>query len=252
MKSLIFLLSFILLAVATPMDARAQNTSPLAVDISAHNVAITTSFVGSNLLLFGTTGGKGDVIIVVRGPRRDEVVRRKEKIAGIWVNRDNITFDNIPSFYTVASSRPVEDILSNQALEANRIGFNHLALEASDAQGLNTEEISVFRDALVRRKQIKNLYASDPMAISFIKSGLFRMNLSLPANIVAGDYEVDTFLIRKGRVVSAETDTLPVQKVGFEAEVYNFAYQYSLAYGVLAVLIAIVAGWIASVAFRKG
>lgn len=252
MKSLLSLLFFILLAVAAPMEARAQKASPLAVDISVHNVAITTSFIGSKLLLFGTTGGKGDVIIVVRGPRRDEVVRRKENIAGIWVNKDNVTFNNIPSFYTVASSRPIEDILSNEALESNRIGFKHLALEASDTQGLNTEGISVFRDALIRRKQIKNLYASDSMAISFIKSGLFRMNLSLPANIIAGDYEVDTFLIRKGRVISTETTTLPVQKAGFEAEVYNFAYQYSFAYGVLAVLIAVVAGWIASVAFRKG
>ena len=245
-----FLATLILMGL--PAQADAAKDSPLAMDMSDHDVAITTSFVGSKLLLFGTTGGKGDVIVMVRGPKRDEVVRRKEKVAIIWVNNKKVVFNDIPSFYTVVSSRPLKDILSKKMLATHQIGLDHLKLEVGDADGMDAEAIDEFRRALIRRKQAKNLYLSRENDITFIKSGLFRLNVSLPANITAGDYEVDTILIRNGRITSLQSTKLPVHKVGFEAQVYNFAHDYGLGYGLLAVLIAIVAGWIASVAFRKG
>ena len=253
MRSLSLLIAFFLLLFsATPATSAEQKGSPLAMDLSAHDVAITTSFVGSNLLLFGTTGGKGEVIVVVRGPQHDEIVRRKDKVAGIWVNKDSVTFKDVPSLYTVASSKPIEKILKKSDRSTYKIGFAHLPTETDGTETVGPDEIPAFRDALIRRKQAKDLYSEDPKAVTFIKSGLFRLNISLPSNITAGDYEVDTFLIRNGKVASAQTTTLPVQKVGFEAGVYNFAHQYSFFYGVLAVIIAIVAGWMANAAFRKG
>ena len=235
------------LTLAPASDTRAQS---LSVDLSKHDVSITTSFTGSSLLLFGTTGSVGDVIVVVRGPREQQVVRRKERVAGVWVNKDAVTFDNIPSFYEIISNRNIDEILSDSELEANRIGLDHVSIGIADSD-LDAETINEFRDALFRRKAAKGLYSDRETGVFFVSPTLFRTDVTFPVNIQVGSYEVDTYLVQEGRIVSMETTSIPVKKVGFEAEVYNFAHRNSLLYGILAVVIAVAAGWMANTIFRK-
>ena len=99
------------LAVALPERARAE---ALVVDLSNHLVAITTGFTGTNVLLFGAVQSEGDVIVTVKGPDQDMVVRRKERKVGIWVNSESATFRNVPAYYASASNRPMEIIANSQ------------------------------------------------------------------------------------------------------------------------------------------
>ncbi|MDP6786086.1 MAG: TIGR02186 family protein [Rhodospirillales bacterium] len=222
----------------------------LVVDLSGSVVAITTGFVGSDLLLFGATEGAGDIVVVVRGTQGDERVRRKGKVAGIWINRDEMIFNGVPGFYSVAASRPLDDILIAAEQFDNQIGGANLRLEARDPARPRVE-VEAFREALIRNKQSRGLYGSKVGKVHFIENRLFRTSIHFPANVPVGTYVVDTYLAQGGRVTGNKTTLLEVRKFGFEARVYDLAHRHSLAYGLLAILIAVVAGWFAGIVARE-
>lgn len=246
----LLLLTAVLVAVLWPprAPARAQG-SPLVVDLSDHLVAITTGFAGTEVLLFGAIDEAGDVVVVVRGPNETAVMHRKSRIAGIWANAATMTFEDVPSFYAVASSRGIEDIAGEAVLARNKIGVHHLiTLPRAKASANIAKE---WTDALIRNKARENLYASEVGKVTFLGNQLFRTRVFFPANVPTGTYQVQAYLLREGAVVSAQTSPLIVGKVGAEAEIYDFAHNQSALYGVIAILIALVAGWLAHVAFRK-
>src|SRR3546814_10442385 len=84
--------------------AEAAPADPLVVDLSSHLVAITTGFTGTDVLLFGATQGEGHIVVIVEGPHSNLAVRRKEQVLGIWVNREEVTFRTVPTFYQVKAS----------------------------------------------------------------------------------------------------------------------------------------------------
>lgn len=239
-----------LLSCALLCAAGSVRAAELVVDLAQHLVAITTGFTGSEVLVFGATDGQGDVVVVIRGPENTEAVRRKGRVFGIWMNERDLAFDNVPAFYALAASVPIEDVLPERVMKRHQIGVNNLRLVAPRDAG--PAEIEEFRAALIRAKQRAGLYTEEPARILFLGDRLFRTDVWFPANAPVGRYVVQVYLIRDGEVASAEITPLVVSKVGFEAGVYNFAQRYSLAYGVLAILIAAVAGWAASAIFRKG
>jgi uncharacterized protein (TIGR02186 family) len=237
-----------LLAWALP--ARAQE---LVADLSEHLVAITTGFAGTDVLLFGAVedvagGGPGDVVVVVRGPTRPETVRRKERAAGIWINTGEAVVFGAPSFYQVAATRPLDKVAAPEVRERHEIGIDslHLGIEG----GESAPHIE-FRAGLVREMQRSGLYGRDLHVVRFLGNRLFRTRVYFPANVPVGTYSVEVFLLRDGQVVSAQTTPLLVSKVGVGADIYDFAQRRAAAYGMFAVVVAMAAGWLAAVMFRR-
>lgn len=221
----------------------------MVADLSSHLIAITTGFTGTEVVLFGATDGVGDVAIIVNGPRLPAIVRRKERVLGMWMNTDSVRFSQAPSYHSVATSRPLGQIVGKTALERQQIGEPQLQLDPQET--LDPQELAAFRAALIRNKQRAGLYGSSVGAVSFLGDRLFRTNIYFPANVPTGLYNVEALLIRDGEVVSAQTTPLVVSKVGFSADVYDMARHRPITYGVLAVLGAVAAGWVAGAAFRR-
>lgn len=232
--------------VAAPPGVRAQD---IVADLSSHLVAITTGFVGTNVLLFGATQEDGDVVVIVHGPNRSEVVRRKARIAGIWVNNAAMTFTNVPAFYAVASSRPVNEILSGRLRANHHIGTENLDLRP--AQAADPKTVAAFRAGLIRAKEHQGLYLDTPGRVVFLGNRLFRTNLYFPANVPTGTYTVEVLLVHQGVVISAQTSPLLISKVGVGAQVFRFAHEHAILYGIVAIVIALAAGWAAGAVFRK-
>lgn len=246
-------LSCLLLSLAAG-PARAD---AVVADLSSHLIAITGGFNGTSVVLFGATDGPGDVIAVVRGPEREMTVWRKGKVAGLWVNAEAMTFTNVPSFYAVAASRPPDEALLPGVAALYRIGAANLKLESKPP--LTGERVQRFAKALGQEQQRLHLWSycasescwsAEVGKISFLGERLFRASIAFPANVPTGSYLVEVFLARNGDVVGAQTTSLRVDKVGIEAEVSDFARREAAAYGAIAVLTAVVAGWLASLPFR--
>jgi hypothetical protein len=73
----------------------------------------------------------------------------------------------------------------------------------------------------------------------------------LPANVPPGAYTAEVLLVRNGQVLAAQTTPMFVSKIGLGAEVFDFAHRHAALYGILAILLAVLSGWGAGVAFRR-
>ena len=228
----------------------AAQAEGLVADLTSHLIAITTGFTGASVVLFGATDGPGDVIVAVRGPEREMTIRRKNRVAGVWVNTQQVTFANLPSFYAVATSRPMADILSPGAAAFYRLGIANLKLAASTPAP--SVVVDAFRTALERTQQAAGLFIERIGKVDFLGERLFRTTITFPANVPTGTYLVEVFLVRDKDVVSGQTTPLVVSKVGVDAAVFEFSMRQPGFYGVIAVLTAVVAGWLASLPFRTG
>lgn len=227
---------------------RPATADVVVADLSSHLIAITTGFTGASVVLFGAIDGPGDVIAVIRGPDRDLTVWRKGKVAGLWANVESVTYANIPSFYTVAASRPVNELVRPDAAALYHLGIDKLRFEPKTR--VTPDRLAIFTKALVDVQQHAGLFPSTTGKIAFLGDRLFRTVITVPANVPTGTYRVEIFLVRDNEVVSGQTTPLVVSKVGVDAAVFDFARRRSLAYGVIAVLTAVVAGWIGSLTFR--
>jgi uncharacterized protein (TIGR02186 family) len=231
--------------VLSPIAARAE----IVADLSSHSIAITTGFTGTSVVLFGAIDGPGDVVVIVRGPERDLTVWRKGKIAGIWANTEAVTFASVPTYYAVASNKPPAEALSPASAAFYRIGVANLKFAAKSE--VSPERARLFGDALIAVQEKAGVFSATPAKIAFLGERLFRTTFNFPANIPTGVYLVQVYLVRDKDVVGAQTTPLIVSKVGVDAAVFDFAHSRSLAYGAIAVLVAVMAGWLASLPFRN-
>ncbi len=232
------------LALAAPAKADA-----VVADLSSHLVAITTGFTGESVVLFGATDGPGDVVAVVRGPDSEVTVWRKSKIAGVFVNTESMIFGGVPKYYAISSSRPLNEIVVPAVASLYRIGVGSLKFEPRDP--IAPDRVALFSESLIGAQQRAGLFATSVGKITFLGERLFRATLNFPANVPTGTYLVEIFLVRDRDVVSGQTTPLVVSKVGIDAAVFDFASTNAALYGLIAVLTAMVAGWLSSLPFRS-
>ena len=225
--------------------------SSLVADLSDHLIAITTGFSGASVLLFGATEKPGDIVVIVRGPSQSVLMHRKSRVAGIWINTASMTIDDVPGFYAVAASRPLDDITAEPVRRRHRMGVEYLPIAPPPTKA-SPNIAEQWKNGLIRSQQRSGLFPQEVGQVSFLGGRLFRTRLELPANVPTGTYLVEVFHLQEGRVVSAQTTPLSVSKIGIEAEIFDFAHKNAALYGVIAILVALVAGWLGHVAFRKG
>ena len=225
---------------------------PIALDFSQHEIAIDSSFTGAQVLLFGAIEGRrdGDIMIVLRGPNYPTVVRRKARTAGIWLNRSEVVFVVAPGYYAIGASSPVDEILDTRQREVNQIGLNNIKLmsEGAVARGGSSAQ---YQSALLRHKVEQGLYFDEPIPIEFIGANLFRARFNFPSTVPPGAYKATVHHIEDGEVVATGTTSLRIRKIGLEARIYQTAHDSPWLYGILAVVLALMAGWLASAIFRR-
>lgn len=244
-----FMLALVLVAALVALMPGPVRADVVVADLSSHSIGITTGFTGASVVLFGAIDGPGDIVALVRGPERELTVWRKGKVAGIWANAESVTFANVPSFYAVAASRPLDEIVPPSAATLYRIGVRNLKYEPKSAT--SPDRARLFSAALIGVQQRAGLFGGTVGRVAFLGERLFRTTFSFPASVPTGNYLVEIFLVRDKEVVGGQTTPLVVSKVGVDAAVYDFASRRSLAYGVIAVVMAVMAGWLASLPFRN-
>lgn len=243
------------MAALAGSPARAQGGEAVVADLSEKLIAITSNFTGAEILLFGhvdapsavTAALERDVVAVVRGPYEPVTIRQKERVAGVWVNMHARAVPAAPGFYHVASTRPLAEIADAATLADAQIGTATLDFDPSREEAALPPD---YRAAVIRAKTREGLYAEAAEAVTFVGPSLFRAEIALPANVPVGSYVATVYLFRDGAITSQRSINLIVNKTGFERVMYNFAQRTPFFYGVAAVLVALMAGWAAGVAFR--
>jgi len=229
----------------------------LVPDISARNVQIRYSFTGAQLLLFGAVvypGGRAperpaDIAVVLRGPVQPILVREKQKIAGIWMNADSNRFRSAPSFYSVASSKPITDLVDERTAAIYELGLHNLQL--SPGGGALPDKERRFEAGLLDLRRREGLYSENPRGVEITDRVLYRAVITIPSQVPVGTYTAETFLIDDGRVLAAATRDIQIDKSGFERFVAVAARRHRLLYGLTAVALSLGLGWAAAAAFRR-
>jgi uncharacterized protein (TIGR02186 family) len=239
--------AFILAALLAAQPA--LGATKLISDISQSRIDIEYSFSGANLLVFGAVqyatgrapGDAPDIAIVVRGPAEPITVRRKARVAGVWLNTAKARYESAPGFYAVASSRPVRDMLDETTAAIYEIGLEHLQLSPASANA--PADLQAFEAGLVNLRKRAGLYAENPRGVSIVENMLYSARIKIPSAVPVGDYEAQIFLIQQGRVIATTDRRIAIGKSGFERAVYVAAQDHSLTYGLVAVALALLAGW---------
>ncbi|MXU64493.1 TIGR02186 family protein [Oceanomicrobium pacificus] len=249
----VWIIAAALLALGSGLGASERVVSGL----SQNRVAITANFDGSEILVFGAVGreapapvedGPLDVIVEVTGPSNPVTVRRKERVLGIWANRDAVDVNLAPSFYSLATTGPLDEVISPAEQLRYGVGTDQVVRVAGPPP--EVADTSSFTDALVRIRTRDGLYSESGEGVELTEETLFRTDIALPANLVEGDYRTRIFLARGGEVVDVSERVIAVRKSGLERWIYNLAHEQPLLYGLLSLAVALLAGWGASEAFR--
>ena len=232
----------------------------LVVSLSNHRVMITSNYTGVELVLFGSVepdtagrarSGSYDIVATVIGPRESLRTRRKQRVLGIWVNTASRTFIDPPSYLAVLASRPLDAITSAENQRKLQLGIADTPLPELINNDIGEVTTDPFRAALVRLMEERGLYSEASNAVTFLAPTLFRAAISLPAQVPVGSYTIDVKLFADGNLIAHTKSAFEIVKVGFEQFVVNAARDHGLLYGFATAIMALLTGWIASVAFRR-
>jgi len=249
-------LASLLIAAASTLLIGAAKPE-LVPDVSSRQVQIRYTFSGAQLLLFGAVvypDGRVpeqpvDIAVVLRGPVQPILLREKQKIAGIWMNADSSRFRSAPSFYSVASSRPISELVDERTASIYELGLHNLQL--SPGGGTLPERERHFEAGLLDLRSRAGLYAENPQGVEITDGVLYRAAITIPSQVPVGTYTAETFLIEHGRVLAAATRDIQIDKSGFERYVAVAARRHRLVYGLCCVALSLGLGWAAAAAFRR-
>ncbi|AZV18003.1 MULTISPECIES: TIGR02186 family protein [unclassified Mesorhizobium] len=248
-----------LLAAAVPAKAQVPLTEGIQIGLSTDNVSITAGFSGADLTIFGSLEnpdplvarqGRYDVIVVLEGPPKPVVVRRKDRVLGVWVNLDSETFENVPVSYSVATTRPLQDITEPNSYKQLSLGASNLYMQPADA-GDSPATIEEFTAALRERKSATGLYSENVGGVQFLSQNLFRATVRLAPNVPVGTHKARAFLFKSGLFIKESSAQLEIRKSGFEQSIFRVAHNYSFLYGVFAISLAMLTGWLGRLIFRR-
>ena len=237
----------------------------MVTDLSRHIIEISSEFSGTELLIFGAIErdmlqGEGlrgvdieamdyDIIVVVQSASHDMVVRRKELVGPIWVNKEFQTLKDVPGYYAVTTTKPLAQMLPEEEIRLLGIGMKQMKVEFESS--VSPAEEKSYRDGFIRIMKSKKLYSQQEGMVSILDDILFRAILYFPANMPVGDYQVDIHLVKDGEILLSEETPLEVGKTGLERLIYTFAHEYPPYYGIMAIIVALFAGWLGGFLSRK-
>ena len=234
-----------------------QREPVLVPEVSQSRIEVRQGFTGADLLLYGAVidpeGAAGtteyDIVVVVKGPTEPIRLREKDRIAGVWMNAGSSDFRSAPSFFAVASSNPIDEIVDPLTAAIYELGTQYIQL--SPTGQIDPELQMRFANGLVEMRERAGLYNEIPEGVRISEKVLYQARIGLPSNVVTGEYTAETFAIANGRVLASATADIDVVKVGLEGQVVYFAQEWSLFYGLGAIFLSVGMGWLAGRLFAK-
>ncbi|MFO6447825.1 TIGR02186 family protein [Erythrobacter sp. NE805] len=250
-------LALLLACTGLAAPAAAQREPILVPEVSQSRIEVRQGFTGARLLLYGAVidpeaqgrAGDYDIVVVLKGPTEPVRIREKARIAGIWMNAEASDFRSAPSFFAVASSRPVGAIVDPRTAAIYELGTEFIQLSPSGE--IDPEEQARFARGLVELRERQGLYQENPGGVRISEKVLYQARIDLPSNVTTGRYTAETFAVARGRVVASATARIEVVKAGLEGQVVTAAQRFSFLYGLGAILLSLGMGWIAGRLFAR-
>lgn len=219
-------------------------------DISEENIKIETNFIGKEVIIFGILNDDQDTIITIKGPEKNAVIQKKERILGFWFNTKKIIYNNIPSIFFIASSNDIKDILPTSSIIKEELSFKYLLENKTSKRNFISDiSLETWKDNFVRIKKSKNLFKE--YNIEKIDNKLFQTRVFFPTKSIPGEYKVNVYQIKNNLILNNKEKIITLKKSGIGNQIYNFAHMNAAAYGLFAIIFAILSGFLAATLFRR-
>jgi uncharacterized protein (TIGR02186 family) len=247
----------LVLAQAPCAAARAE---ALVLSLSSDEILIASNFTGADVAVFGAIerdvatvarNADYDVVVTFRGPRGQVVVREKKRWGPFWLNLDQRRYIAIPAYIGVLSNRPLEKIAGPEMLRKLRLGVDALVTPQGQRDKIFDLEEPEFRQAMMRLRREERLFAENPSGASFLSPTIFQASARLPGTAPLGRYDVDVTVLADGVPLAKGSGSFLVRKDDLERRVATAAHERGWLYGLAAVAMSILLGWLATVIFRR-
>lgn len=216
--------------------------SPLKIDVAYNHLDITTGFTGGDIVVYGKRNWRGEIALVIKGPERDVIVRRKENILGAWINKSWVRFKSVPEYYDFSTS-----VSDYKSFEKYGIGVDAISFVATNSE----KKIDRYKDAYLAQQRARRFYASEPSNMEFLDPHFFKTRFQVPANVPKGVYTVTAYLIDQGRIAYQEEVQVNVAQVGFNSHVNKFSQNNGFSYAAVCLFIALLSGWLSNKVARR-
>jgi len=219
-------------------------------DLSENNIKIETDFNGKEVIIFGILNDDQETIIIIKGPEKDAIIQKKERILGFWFNTKQIKYNQIPSIFFIASSGIIKDILPTSTIIKEELSFDYLLEnKLSQRNFISDVSLDIWKNNFVRIKKSKNLFRE--YSVDKIENKLFQTRVFFPAESIPGEYKVKVYQIKNNIILNSKEKIITLKKSGVGSQIYNFAHKNAAAYGLFAIIFAILSGFLAATLFRR-
>jgi len=241
-----------LLAALAFLSAPPAAAERLVVALSTDIVRIASNFAGDDISLFGVIErdaqavsriGPYEIVVIVKGPPQSVLVQRRERRFGIWINSSGERFEAIPSYYGLFTTPGAQPVVEDE--EGPAVDPSLRWLGAYD-------ERAELRRAIADRRRAVGLYVEDFEAVERLTSTFFHTEIPLPPVVDDGVYSVNVILYSDGLPLDVVDTRFVIAKVGFEQRLFEWSRSAPLLYGLAAVALALVTGYVGGVVFRRG
>jgi len=219
-------------------------------DLSENNIKIETDFNGKEVIIFGILNDDQETIITIKGPEKNAVIQKKERILGFWFNTKQITYNKIPSIFFIASSNNIKDILPTSTIIKEELSFDYLLEnKLSQRNFISDASLETWKNNFVRIKKSKHLFKE--YSVDKIENKLFQTRIFFPAKSIPGEYKVKVYQIKNNIILNNKEKIITLKKSGVGSQIYNFANNNAVAYGLFTIIFAVLSGLLAATLFRK-
>ncbi|AEH45916.1 hypothetical protein Thein_2066 [Thermodesulfatator indicus DSM 15286] len=235
----IFIIGLFLLIVFPKAEAA------LSFKVTPNYIPIHFFYNGKDFEISGHTDYPADYIIVIKDKSEKLVLRRKGKVKGLfWMNVGEIAFEPVPIVYMVFSNKPIDKILNKEEQKKYAIGYNALFYGVK-IEGVPENEREKWTREFIKFKEHLNLYRQKFNSIK-VKNGKdgsdFVLKAYWPFQAPPDNYKVTVYAVKDGQIVESNTNIIKVQKVGLLKKITELAFKRPALYGIIAIVIAIMAG----------
>ena len=221
-------------------------------DLSEKKIEIQTNFNGKEVIIFGLTEPQYDTLITIKGPNKDTVINKKERIFGFWFNAKRIIYKDLPSIFFIASSSPINAILSNETIIRKALHFEEMAVNLITQRDFNfvdQNKFEMWNNNMIQIKKTSNLYKE--YNLKTVDSKLFQTKVFFPSNSLPGSYDVNIYQIQNKIIISEKNKKLIIKRAGIGNKIFQFAHNQPSVYGILCIMFAVFAGLIGATIFRR-
>jgi uncharacterized protein (TIGR02186 family) len=249
----IVLITVIIIYQVRPVFA----TEPMVTEATQDTIQIGVRYSGERIYFFGTLPDpEADLVVKLISKEASPLkVSKKGKVLLFWMSVKQYEITGMPQIYKVHTSGPLEEILTPALAKQLNIGYE--TLEQGMGMKLlrgesSKEDREMLFEGFLSLKKRQDLYRIEENTIRIAKGKLFEHSFNFPDKAREGEYVIESYAVKAGKVIGSSTDVIDIRKIGLTAWLYRKSQHNGVFYGIMAVVIALGAGLLVGIIFKGG